>query len=72
METIEKSGKAPLVMLMAEARSDVRSTTGSTFRNIMLLVGRTSMEDVRVEDASKVSCFKLKEEENGKFQVPRK
>ena len=58
-------------MLMSEASSDVRSTTGSNIRNIMLLVGGTSVQDVRAEDASKVSYFKLKEEEKWKVSVAK-
>ena len=63
MEKIKKSGKAPLVMLMTEAMADVRSTTGSNFRNIMLLVGKTSVDEVRLEDIDKISYFKMKEED---------
>ena len=50
-------------MLMTEAMADVRSTTGSNFRNIRLLVGKTSVDDVRLEDIDKISYFKMKEEE---------
>ena len=53
-------------MLMTEAMADVRSTTGSNFRNIMLLVGKTSLDDVRLEDIDKISYFKMKEEDQWK------
>jgi hypothetical protein len=63
MEKIKKSGKAPLVMLMTAAMADCRSTTGSNFRNIMLLVGKTSVYDVKLEDIDKISYFKMEEED---------
>ena len=63
MEKIRNSGKAPLTMLMKEAIKDVRSVTGSNLRNIMLLVGKTSVEDVRVEDVDNLEYFKLENDE---------
>ena len=63
MGKIQNSGKASLVMLISEARADVRTTTGSNFRNIMLLVGKTAVEDVSVDDADKINYFKMREED---------
>ena len=71
MEKIIKSGKAPLVMLMSEAMSDSRSTTGSNYRNIMLQVGKTSVEDVKVEDADMIKYCKLKEEDLWKVSMAK-
>ena len=63
MEKIKKSGKAPLVMIMTAATVDCRSPTDSYFRNIMLLVGKTSVYDVKLEDIDKISYFKMEEED---------
>ena len=47
MDKIGKSGKAALKMLMSEAKKDARSVTGSNFRNIMLLVGKSHVDEVK-------------------------
>ena len=60
MGKIQNSGKASLLMLilMSEARADVRTTTGSNFKNTMLLIGKTAVEIVSNDDADKVNYFK--------------
>ena len=65
LEKMRKSEKAPLIMLMKEAMKDVRSVTGSNLRKIMLLVGKTSVEDINVEDVDTLEYFKLDENEFG-------
>ena len=50
-------------MLMKEAIKDVRSVTGSNMRNIMLLVGKACVEDVKVEDVDNLEYFKLENDE---------
>ena len=50
MENIRNSEKGPLIMRVKEAMNDVRSVIGSHLRNIMLLVGKTSVEGKKVED----------------------
>ena len=69
VEKMKNSGKPPLVMLLSEAASDVRSTTGSNLRNIMLLAGKTSIDAVSVSDADRIEYFKLKDEEAWKVQL---
>ena len=59
MDKITKSGKERVKMLMETARKDVRSVTGSNYRNIMLLVGKSSVADVRKEDVEKIGYFEL-------------
>ena len=59
MDKISKSGKERVKMLMETSREDVRSVTGSNYRNIMLLVGKSSVADVRKEDVDKIDYFKL-------------
>ena len=54
-EKIKNSGKVALKMLMMEASKDVRSVTGSNLRNIMLLVGKNRVEDIKLDDLNKTS-----------------
>ena len=69
MEKVRNPGKAPLVMLMMEAMSDTRSVTGSNYRNIMLQIAKTSVNDVEVEDAGKIKHFKFKDEDKWKVSI---
>ena len=46
MEGISKSRKEAVKVLMNTAKEDVRSVTGRNYREIMLLVGKTSVNDV--------------------------
>ena len=61
MEKIASSNKRAVKMLMEMARKDVRSITGPNYRNIMLLVGKTSIEDVKKEDVEKIEYFPVDE-----------
>ena len=69
VEKIKKSGKPPLVMLLSEAAADVRSTTGSNLRNIMILAGKTSIAALSVLDADKVEYHRLKDNEAWKVKL---
>ena len=69
VEKIRNSGKPALEMLLSEAASDVRSTTGSNLRNIMLLAGKTSIDAVSVPDADKIEYFKLEDEDTWKVTL---
>ena len=66
MDKITKSGKKRLNMLMETCKKDVRSVTGSNYRNIMLLLGKTSVSDVRREDVDSIEYFKLEPDESWK------
>jgi hypothetical protein len=44
--------KAALKMLMSEAKKDAWSVTGSNFRKIMLLVGKSHVDEVKCEDSN--------------------
>ena len=46
-------------MLQLEAMRDVRSVTGSNYRNIMLLLGKSRVEDVKLEDSSSLTYHTL-------------
>ena len=63
MEKIEKSGKVAIKMLRQEAMDDVRSITGSNYRNIMLLLGKSSVHDVKMVDAEKLSYMVMDEKD---------
>ena len=63
MEKIDKSGKVAIKMLRQEAMDDVRSITGSNYRNIMLLLGKSSVHDVKMVDAEKLSYMVMDEKD---------
>lgn len=69
MEKIKKSGKKGVRMLMETAMKDVRSVTGSNYRNIMLLLGKTSVDDVFKEDVENIEYFKLADNEAWKVET---
>ena len=69
IEKIKDCGKVALKMLMTEAAKDVRSVTGSNLRNIMLLVDKNRVEDVKLDDLNKVTYFKLEENERWKISM---
>ena len=66
MEMISNSEKQRVKMLMEVAKKDVRSLTGSNYRNIMLLIGKYSVEDVKKVDIDKIDYFPLDENETWK------
>ena len=66
IEKIKSSQKMALKMLVTESLKDVRSVTGSNFRNIMILVGKTKVEDVQLQDLTKISYFKLDDKDKWK------
>ena len=68
IEKIRNSKKTSLKMLMLDAMMDVRSVTGCNMRNIMLLVGKKKVEDVRLSDLDSLTYFKLKETD--KWKIP--
>ena len=63
MEKIASSNKRAVKMLMETSKKDVRSITGQNFRNIMLLVGKTSVDKVEKEDAKNVEYHPIKNED---------
>ena len=46
IEKIEKSEKSSLKQLLSLSRSDVRTVTGHNLRTIMLLAGKTKIDDL--------------------------
>ena len=68
MELITKSKKQRIKMLMENAIKDVRSVTGANLRNIMLLMGKTSVGEIKRVDVENINYFKLDEKESWKVQ----
>ena len=69
MEKIANSKKKAVKMLMETSKKDVRSVTGQNFRNIMLLVGKTSVEEIKKEDALRIEYFPMKEADSWKIDA---
>ena len=63
MEKIGQSNKKGLTMLMETSRKDVRSVTGSNYRNIMLLTGKCRISDVCKGDVKNLQYQKLDQSE---------
>ena len=71
MEKIASSNKKAIKMLMETSKKDVRSITGKNFRNIMLLVGKTSVDEVEKIDAENIEYHPIKSEDLWKVDVIR-
>ena len=71
MEKISNSKKKAIKMLMETAKQDVRSITGNNYRNIMLLVGKSSVDDVKKVDVEKIEYFPVKETDCWKVDAIR-
>ena len=61
MDKIDNSGKKALKMLKEEAKKDVRSVTGKNYRNIMLLAGKSCVEQVNRATTDSITYFELDE-----------
>ena len=71
MEKISNSKKKAIKMLMETAKQDVRSITGNNYRNIMLLVGKSSVDDVNKVDVEKIEYFPVKETDSWRVDAIR-
>ena len=69
MEKIASSNKRAVKMLMETSRSDVRSVTGNNFRNIMLLLGKSVVQDVKREDVKNIKYFPITEAERWRIDA---
>ena len=69
MENIDKCEKKAIKMLMETAKGDVRSVTGRNFREIMLLLEKTSVNDVTKNDSDKIKYFPMSETDSWKVEV---
>ena len=69
MDNIAKNEKEAIKMLMNIAKKDVRSVTGRNYREIMLLVGKTSVNDVAKSDADKIEYFQMENKDKWKVEI---
>ena len=71
MERVDRIGKKAIKMLMETSKSDARSVTGRNFREIMLLVGKTSVESITKADGNNVEYFPIKQNDKWKVELIR-
>ena len=62
-EYVKKIDKQVLKMLQRKAVKDKRSVTGSNYRNIMFLIRKTRVEDVRFQDSHSLTYHQLNQAE---------
>ena len=56
-------------MLMETTKKDVRSVTGHNFRQIMMLLGKTSVEAVEKNDINEIEYFPISKEDSWKIDI---
>ena len=66
---IESSSKSLPLKLLKLIRHDARSTTGSNLRNIMLLLEKVSIDDIRLKDIVKFEYSKVLPENQWKVKM---
>ena len=66
---IKKSSKVALKNVLDTIKHDCMSVTGSNLRNIMLLVGKSNIEDLCPEDHNLVKYNEIPEEETWRVSV---
>ena len=63
IQSIEKSPKSSLHLLLDICKNDVRSVTGANLRHIMMLCDKNRVDDLSPEDAMSVPYHEPPEEE---------
>ena len=63
VDKIKSSKKIALKNVFHTVKNDCQSVTGSNLRNIMLLVGKTSIVDLCAEDSCRIEYHEIQEEE---------
>ena len=71
MERIEKSGKQAIKMLKLEASKDVRSTTGSNYRGIMILLGNMDVRSVSIQSIRQLEYRPVSEHDQWKVMLAK-
>ena len=69
LNQIRKSSKKITSHILSEILSDVRSTTGSNMRKIMLLTDRNCISDVGKDDVKNIQYAKVQEEDRWKINI---
>lgn len=68
MKQIQKSSKKLPKKLLKLIRNDVSSVTGSNLRNIMLVTGKSRIEDLEPEDACNIKYYPVEDENKWNLQ----
>ena len=68
---IQKSSKKLPKTLFKLVKNDVSSVTGSNLRNIMLVMGKSRIEDLEPDDACNIKYNPVKDENKWKIEVGR-
>ena len=69
VQSIEKSSKSSLHLLLNISKNDVRSVTGANLRQIMLLCGKNNVNDLSPEDAMNIPYHEPPEGESWRLGV---
>ena len=69
LSQIQKSSKFLPGLLLNLVKHDVRSTAGSNLRNIMLLTGKDSIEEIKERDVVDVEYAPVNQEDHWKIQM---
>ena len=69
IQSIEKSHKKSLHLLLNIARNDVRSVTGSNLRNIMLLCGKNLVTELCPHNISHIQYHEPNEDDFWKLEM---
>ena len=71
IEHLKRSPKKLASNLLKTLKNDVSSTTGSNLRNIMLIVGKTDIEDLNPLDAEKIEYCAVDDQNQWKINVAK-
>jgi hypothetical protein len=71
IESIKKSSKVVIKLLLDTIKYDMRSVTGSNLRKIMFLVNKTNINQLNIHDAQTVQYHKIRPEDTWKVSVLR-
>ena len=71
IEHLKRSPKKLASNLLKTLKNDVSSTTGSNLRNIMLIVGKTDIEDLNPLDAENIEYCAVNGENQWKIDVAK-
>ena len=69
LENIARSNKEAIKMLVETSKQDVRSVTGRNLREIMILLGKTSVNDVNKKDIENIEYFPMDAAEKWKVEA---
>ena len=68
IQSIRKSTKPILKMILSAIEQDARSTTGRNLRMIMMECGKSNTHDITADDSEAVSYHKYNDEEEWRIE----